>query len=248
MAALGVSINEKELPAEPPPCLGTPDSGSTCGSEEPPKRCRLAFSITQQTGPKPVLITGDKLELVQGLGVKSLPSGYGILRCQGIPALKVTGIGSECKPYYDHRIMESIIAMFQIMSATVSLYRSRGEQFDRYGYTAFSLTVLPYAVMSFANLLANLLSMDYPLFHLVSTSEMEEAMGRQASVTAVVGKLTPDYVFGEKMWSIRFEKVDGELHAYKTVGIDETYLGQLGIAETSDAGALETCSIITVPS
>jgi hypothetical protein len=89
--------------------------------------------------------------------------------------------------------MENVIAMFHIFFATVSLYRSLGEQFGRYSYTAFSLTVLPYAVMSFANLLANLPSMDNPLFHLVSTPEIEEAMFRAAAITAVIGNLVPDY-------------------------------------------------------
>ncbi len=249
-------VSEKEDPhqkAENPPLqsphLGKSDSIAKCDSKKLPKRCRIALRHTEQTGAKPVLVTAEKLELVQGLGVRSIPSGYGILRCQGIPALRVTSNGSECKPYYDHRMMESIVAMFQIMSATVSLYRSRGEQFDRYGYTAFSITVLPYAVMSFANLLANMLSMDYPLFHLVSTPEMEEATGRGASVTAVVGKLTPECAFEDKMVSVRFEESNGVLHVYKITVLGKDYLGELhpqaGQAKTE---ALQACPLITIPS
>lgn len=178
-----------------------------------------------------------------------MPSGYGILRCQGIPALRVKSINSDCKPYYDHRIMESIVAMFQIMSATVSVYRSRGEQFEQYGYTAFSLTVLPYAVMSFANLLANLLSMDYPLFHLVSTPEMKEAMSRGASATAVVGKLTPDYAFEEKMVSVRFEKTNGLLHAYTVTGAGQVFLGELQTeADRTEIEPSQASRFITIPS
>lgn len=122
--------NRKLVTANPEPCLViSSKKPSTCSSKSFQKHCRLALRATEQTGAKPVLVTGDKLEFVQGLGVQSLPPGYGILRCQGIPALKVGSIGAECRPYYDHRVMESIIALFQIMSATVSLYRSRGEQF-----------------------------------------------------------------------------------------------------------------------
>lgn len=195
-----------------------------------------------------MLVTGEKLDFLQGLGVQSMPSGYGILRCQGIPALKFTEIGTDCKPCYDHRIMESIIAMFQIMSRPVSVYRSRGGQFERYGYTAFSLTVLPYAVMSFANLLSNMLSMDYPLFHLVSTQQMHEAIGRGASVTAVVEELAPDCAFEEKMVSFRFEKADGVFHVYKNNGGPEAFLRESGLADSTETGDSKTCSVVTISS
>ena len=138
--------------------------------------------------------------------------------------------------------------MFQIISATVSVYRSRGKQFERYGYTAFALTVFPYAVTSFANLLANMLSMDYPLFHLVSTKETQEAVGRSASVTVVVGELAPDYAFEEKMVSVLFEKTDGVFLIYKKDGAVETFLGELDIsADPSGTEDLEIRSVVTVP-
>jgi hypothetical protein len=226
----------------------TRDSLTTCNSSDLTRKCRLAYNATEQSGAKPVLVAGEKLDLVQGLGVQSIPSGYGILRCQGIPALKITEIDTDCKPYYDHRIIESIIAMFQIMSATVSVYRSRGEQFERYDYTAFSLTVLPYAIMSFANLLSNMLSMDYPLFYLVSTQEMHEAIGRGASVTAVVGELAPDCAFEEKMVSVRFEKADGVFRVYKNNGGPEAFLGELSLADSTETGDSKTCSVVTIPS
>lgn len=99
--------NRKLVTANPEPCLViSSKKPSTCSSKSFQKHCRLALRATEQTGAKPVLVS-----------------------CQGIPALKVGSIGAECRPYYDHRVMESIIALFQIMSATVSLYRSRGEQF-----------------------------------------------------------------------------------------------------------------------
>ena len=238
-----------KYPANSTPSMSdAPDSLPNYTSEKFVRKCRLAFSATEQTGAKPVPVTTEKLELVQGLGVQSIPSGYGVLRCQGIPALKITGIDTDCKPYYDHRIMESIIAMFQIMSATVSVYRSRGEQFERYGYTAFSLTVLPYAVMSFANLLANLLSMDYPLLYLVSTPEMKEAVTRGASVTTVVGELTPDYAVEEKLVPVRFEAANGVLYAYTTSGGVDSFLGELDLADPTEGEALELCSLVTVPS
>lgn len=103
--------------------------------------------------------------------------------------------------------------------------------------------------MSFANLLANLLSMDYPLFHLVSTEEMKEAIRRGASVTAVVGDLTPDSASEEEMVPVRFPKNNGVLHAYQIMASGETDLGEILLQQDKlDLGASQACSLITVPS
>lgn len=135
------------------------------------------------------MITGHKLNLVAGIALDSLPPGYGIQRCQGTPTLQIHRRGNDVKVSGDHKTTENVIALAQIIFATVSVYKSRGDQFRRYGYAAFSLTVLPFAVMSFANLIANIISPDYARLHLVETPELIEAQERGAIVMCVVGKL-----------------------------------------------------------
>lgn len=135
------------------------------------------------------MITGHKLHLVEGLALDSLPPGYGIQRCQGTSALQIDHRCNDMKVSGYHRTTESVIALAQIMFATISVYRSCGDQFARYGYAAFSLTVLLFAVMSFANLVAHILSPDYMGLYLVETLELIEAQERGAIVMGVVGKL-----------------------------------------------------------
>jgi hypothetical protein len=72
-------------------------------------------------------------------------------------------------------IPKAIISLLQVFFAASTLYRARGDQLNRYGLAAFSLTVLPYIVMSIVNLLGNLVTPDYPTLFLVRSPEMTEA-------------------------------------------------------------------------
>jgi hypothetical protein len=194
--------------------LGLTHKLSSSASNPPMKFCYLEIKQTEQSGPKPVLVTNRKKRgMVQGLC--HLPPGYTILRCQGVPVLRINEpVGQKCALYYDHRVMESIIELCQIVFSIVTLYRARGFQFGHVGCASFSLTVLPFASMSFANLIANCLSVDYPLFHLVGSPEFEEAKARGAKCTAVVGQLIPDLESERLLKSIRFLETHGTLHAF----------------------------------
>jgi len=63
------------------------------------------------------------------------------------------------------------VAIFQVFYGSWELYIARGRQFERYGYTAFSLTVVPYIAMSLLNLLATILEPHYPCVFLVQHKE-----------------------------------------------------------------------------
>lgn len=52
--------------------------------------------------------------------------------------------------------------MVQIVFGMSTLYRTKGNQIERYGYAAYGLTVTPYALMSILNLAGNLMRPDYP--------------------------------------------------------------------------------------
>lgn len=94
-----------------------------------------------------------------------------------------TNIGSS------HSIPKVVASIVQFVLMTVTLYRARGTQFEKYGYASFSLTVIPYAIMSLVNLMANLLTPDYPCMYLVHTDTMEEVAERGAKFDGVVGKV-----------------------------------------------------------
>ena len=72
-----------------------------------------------------------------------------------------------------YNALKSLIAVLQALFAIVTLYNSKGHQIDRFGYAAFGLTVVPYALMSVINLCANLLCPEYPAMYLVSNQALQ---------------------------------------------------------------------------
>lgn len=54
----------------------------------------------------------------------------------------------------NYSILKTIAAIIQIIYGSFELYQSRGRQIARFGYAAYSLTVIPYIIMSLMNLLA----------------------------------------------------------------------------------------------
>ncbi|KAK3358205.1 hypothetical protein B0T25DRAFT_541148 [Lasiosphaeria hispida] len=88
--------------------------------------------------------------------------------------------------------VQSLVGLFQAGSAGLTLYRSRGDQIERYGYAAFGLTVIPYLIMSVFNLVAQIATADYPTFYMVSSPEMKEARRRGGVFDGAVGTLVVD--------------------------------------------------------
>ncbi|OAL43643.1 hypothetical protein IQ07DRAFT_592970 [Pyrenochaeta sp. DS3sAY3a] len=93
-----------------------------------------------------------------------------------------------------HNIVGIVASGVQVVFGIITLYRTRGRQIEQFGYAAFGLTVLPYALMSLINLLANILQPDYPALYIVE-SELLARMRRDHEdyqVTGTVGKLSKD--------------------------------------------------------
>ena len=63
--------------------------------------------------------------------------------------------------------MKAGVAIFQALYGSWELYLACGRQFERYSYTAFSLTLVPYITMSLLNLLAAVFEPQYPCVFLV---------------------------------------------------------------------------------
>lgn len=73
---------------------------------------------------------------------------------------------------------KSLVAVLQAVSAIVTLYQSKGHQIDRFGYAAFGLTVVPYALMSVINLCANLFCPEYAAMYLVRNQALQNLQHR----------------------------------------------------------------------
>lgn len=113
----------------------------------------------------------------------------------------------------DYSLFQPIAAVVQAISAGITLYRTRGDQLDRYGFTSFGLTVVPYLVMSVVNFFAQyalsrplcspatdtrfLLSFAVPKYsalYVVQSDILDEAtrrLGDDVPRRCVVGRLPP---------------------------------------------------------
>lgn len=89
-----------------------------------------------------------------------------------------------------YSLAKTAIAVLQTTYAAITLYRTRGDQIELFGYASFGLTVTPYLIMSLLNLLGQLFTPDYPQLYLVQNPEMEEAKRRGGYFDGVIGSLS----------------------------------------------------------
>ncbi|KAJ6471264.1 hypothetical protein C8R47DRAFT_947667, partial [Mycena vitilis] len=124
-------------------------------------------------------------------GHQTLPEGYDFAF---VPSnAKVVPLADGDRPTVPPpqiSVAKSLVALGQAGYAFFTLYTARGDQITRYGYSAPGLSVLPYAFMSMINLVAAILSPDYPELYLVQSDTLLEASARPgANFEGVVGKL-----------------------------------------------------------
>ncbi|RPB21311.1 hypothetical protein L211DRAFT_450118 [Terfezia boudieri ATCC MYA-4762] len=74
---------------------------------------------------------------------------------------------NEIKLNSNYNIPKAIAALLQILYASFDLYATGGRQIKRWGYAAYSFTVIPYICMSIINLLAALFEPQYSTMYLV---------------------------------------------------------------------------------
>lgn len=86
---------------------------------------------------------------------------------------------------------KAIVSIVQIVFGIFTLYRTKGNQIERFGYAAYGLTVTPYALMSVVNLAGNLLRPDYPARYIVKSKVLEDLQRVQARkiVSATIGQI-----------------------------------------------------------
>ena len=157
-----------------------PDGGEKiygCTVEGPiPIDCTQKARLVVQ-GYQDCLMDPIKPTEVRIHGQCSLPQGYCLVR---LPAdVSVSTEGHEPVDVASSQATAKVIlSLTQLGFACATLYRARGSQLQQYGYAAFSLTVMPYAIMSFINLTGNLVMPNYPAIYMVRSEVMEEAKTR----------------------------------------------------------------------
>ncbi|KAI8244141.1 hypothetical protein K4K57_000814 [Colletotrichum sp. SAR 10_99] len=106
-------------------------------------------------------------------GLCELPEGYHLMQ---VPR-KATFAGEDDLPV-DHRpcynLVRVLASIIQLIFAISTLYRTRGDQIERYGYAAFGLTVIPYAWMSLINLVGNAICPQYDKIYVVSSRALRD--------------------------------------------------------------------------
>jgi hypothetical protein len=180
------------------------NDGNACHAE-----CRVPVLPTEIAGMSLVDPAFGEIRRVHGL--LHLPEEFTIAILPYNAKVRFNGRGDDYRPYgatpgsdsvrpYQHEILAStynlpraLVGIVQVFFALYSLTTpTHDAQIDRYGFAAFSLTVLPYLVMSFTNLTASMLITSYPTLYLVRSEEMDEAEKRGARFDGVVGTLDQD--------------------------------------------------------
>jgi hypothetical protein len=84
---------------------------------------------------------------------------------------------------------KAIVYIVQTVFGVFTLYRTRGDQAERFGYAAYGLTVTPYAMMSIVNLAGNLLRPSYPAMYIVGSKSSDDFQKRYKCTIATVGRV-----------------------------------------------------------
>ncbi|PVI05717.1 hypothetical protein DM02DRAFT_70425 [Periconia macrospinosa] len=110
-------------------------------------------------------------ELAPGYSIIMLPS------CTPVRNLIDDDAIDRINCQYD--TMRGLVALVQALLAIRTLYQTRGNQIEKYGFSAFGLTVAPYAIMSLVNLLGALSRPEYDAVYLVGSPVMVEERRRK---------------------------------------------------------------------
>lgn len=165
--------------------------------EEKIHGCTLQGPVGMEFSEPAVLVVreyqGSTVDLIRPRDVRihgqcSLPQGYYLIRLPENVMVSTDGhdpLDIACF----HPTTKVILSLMQLGFACVTLYRARGSQLQQYGYAAFSLTVMPYAIMSFINLIGNLITPTYSTVFMVRSEVMDEAEARGGIFHGTIGSV-----------------------------------------------------------
>lgn len=87
---------------------------------------------------------------------------------------------------------KAIASIVQIAFGIRTLYTTRGNQVERFGYAAYGLTVMQYALMSIVNLAGNLLRPDYTSMYIVRSKESDDIQTKYNCTIPTIGEIEVD--------------------------------------------------------
>jgi hypothetical protein len=118
-------------------------------------------------------------------GYSSIPAGYELayvpsdakvtIRHNLVDQDRENFSGTPIQVSFSYSLTKAVAGLGQTLYAALTLYRTRGDQIEEFGYAAFGLTVIPYFIMSILNLMAQVATPEFPAFYLVHSKEMDEA-------------------------------------------------------------------------
>lgn len=152
---------------------------STCTVE--PSRCSLFAASTKTIPQRAATVNGPAT-----VAARRLSNGVAVNKNLLKSSLS-TRRNFEIASTYS--ILHSIAGVAQILSAVATIYKAHFSQISKYGYAAYSLTVIPYALMTAVNLLALLVTPNYPAIYMLESSIMDEARKRGGLFGGTVGIL-----------------------------------------------------------
>jgi len=84
---------------------------------------------------------------------------------------------------------KAIVSIVQILFGIHTLYRTRGNQVEQFGYAAYGLTVIQYALMSFVNLLGNIVRPDYASTYIVGSNCSDDLQEKHNCALVTIGRI-----------------------------------------------------------
>jgi len=142
-------------------------------------------------------------------------------------------VNGESKDYHisaSYNFAQITISLLQLAASSITLYKARGDQLNRYGYAAFGLTVLPYIIMSVVSLVGNLICPNYDSVYLISSPELEEARGREREFDGTIGKLVE---------SNGATDLGGKTFLADFVDLEGDYMVRVAIPENSETASIK---------
>ncbi|KDQ52007.1 hypothetical protein JAAARDRAFT_198658 [Jaapia argillacea MUCL 33604] len=127
-------------------------------------------------------------------GSAILPPGYGfalpdmVYLCEYFPFH--SRVNKSITLSRSQSYVKMAVSVAQLVYSVITIYRTKGNQLDRYGYAAFGLSVIPYAFMSLVNLICVGVVGDYTHLYMLRTDIMREAALKGGWFAGAIGGVT----------------------------------------------------------
>ena len=89
-------------------------------------------------------------------------------------------------------LASAFVGIAQVIFASITIYRARGDQIEKYGYAAYGFSVYPYLLMSLANLIKLAVCGRYPYAYVLRTATLAEAEKNGGVFEGAVGNPRED--------------------------------------------------------